>query len=169
METERSFERLTEDDLAHLSELAQDVLNSKISRTPVAGQYVDRLIMLALCQGGAQHYVHGKNGVKDLDVYAFFRAGLEKQFPPKPIWRADFGPSHLGHNPNDKGYNGRRVDVMGRSIPADPNTDAEEAIRAWLYGGSKSAMCLVKRPIIGLFPKRYFGKLVWSPSDRTEA
>src|ERR1700730_14997188 len=92
MESERSFEPLTEEDLAHASEVAQDVLKVKIARAQVAGQYIDRLIMLALCQGGAQHYVDGNNGVKDLDVYAFFRAGLEKKFPPKPIWRADFGP-----------------------------------------------------------------------------
>ena len=30
---------------------------------------------------------------------------------------------------------------------------------------SKSAKHLVNRPVIGLFPKKYFGKLVWSPSD----
>jgi len=169
MDTERSFERLTEDDLAHLSEVAQDVVKSKVSRAPVAGRYVDRLIMLALCQGAAQHYVDGRNGVKDLDVWAFFRSGLKKPFPYRAHWRADFGPSHLGRHPDDRGYNGRRVDILGRSILAERKTDDEGAICAWLHSGSKSAKYLVKRPVIGLFPKKYFGKLVWSPSGCNQA
>jgi hypothetical protein len=162
MEAERCFEPLTNDDLARLSGIAQDVLRDKAFRTPVGRTYEDRLILLALCQGGAQHYLDGVTGVKDLDVWAFFRGGIDRPFPWRARWSADFGPSRLGRHPADKGYLGRRVDVMGRSIPASDTND-ERAIRAWLHGRSKSARLLVKRPVIALFPEGLFGKLLWSP------
>jgi hypothetical protein len=38
---------------------------------------------MALCQGGAQHFVNESHGVKDLDVRAFFRAHPEQAFPPR--------------------------------------------------------------------------------------
>ena len=118
--------------------------------------------MLALCQGAAQHYVDGVSGVKDLDVWAFFRGGICKPFPWRARWRADFGSSRFGRHPDDKGYLGRRVDVMGRSVPIiDSNGD--DAVLAWLRGRSKSARLLVKRPMIGLFPQELFAKSLWSP------
>jgi hypothetical protein len=164
MEAERPFERLTRDDLARLSTVARNVLDQKVSRTPVGGRYKERLVMLVLCQGWALHYVDGKNGIKDLDVWAFFRAGLPKPFPWRSIWRADFGLSHLGHDPAEQGYSGRRIDVIGRSIITGPDTDDAEAIRRWLHHGRGSAMHLVKRPVIGIFPEEYLGKLIWCPS-----
>lgn len=159
METERSFAPLTDDDLARLSEIALDVLRNKAFRTPVGRGYKDRLILLALCQGGAQHYVDRVTGVKDLDVWAFFRAGADRPFPWRARWNADFGPSRLGRHPADEGYLGRRVDVMGRSLPACGTRDVD-AVRAWLHGRSKSARLLVKRPMIALFPDALFGKLL---------
>jgi hypothetical protein len=166
METERSYEPLTNDDLARLSGIAQDVLRKRTFRTPVGRQYEDRLILLALCQGGAQHYVDGVTGVKDLDVWAFFRGGLEKPFPWRARWRADFGLSRLGRHPADKGCLGRRVDVIGRSIPAI-DTNGEDAVLDWLHGRSQSARLLVRRPVIGLFPQALFAKPLWSPLSRS--
>ena len=57
MESERSFAPLTDDDLARLSEIALDVLRNKAFRTPVGRGYKDRLILLALCQGGKLNWV----------------------------------------------------------------------------------------------------------------
>ncbi len=163
MESERSFAPLTDDDLARLSEIALDALRNKAFRTPAGRPYKDRLILLALCQGGAQHYADGVTGVKDLDVWAFLCAGADRPFPWRARWNADFGPSRLGRHPADEGYLGRRVDLMGRSIPARDTRD-EDAIRAWLHGRSRSARFLVKRPVIALFPDAIFGKLLWSPT-----
>jgi hypothetical protein len=162
MDAERSFELLTNDDLARLAEIARDVLRNRAFRTPIGRNYKDRLIMLALCQGGAQHFVDGVTGVKDLDVWAFFRGGIDKPFPWRARWSADFGPSRLGRHSADEGYLGRRVDVMGRSIPVSDMT-GERAVLAWLNGRSKSARLLAKRPVIALFPQALFGKLLWSP------
>ncbi|MGD9657884.1 MAG: hypothetical protein AB7U61_09660 [Methylocystis sp.] len=164
MEAERSYEPLTDDDLARLGGIAQDVLRNRVFRTPVGRRYEDRLIMLALCQGAAQHYLDGVTGVKDLDVWAFFRGGIEKPFPWRARWSADFGVSRLGRHPADEGYLGRRVDLMGRSIPVI-DTDGEDAVAAWLHGCSKSARLLVKRPVIGLFPQALFATPLWSPAS----
>lgn len=162
MEAERSYEALTNDDLGRLSAIAQNVLRDRVFRTPVGRQYKDRLILLALCQGAAQHHLDGAAGVKDFDVWAFFRGGIEKPFPWRARWRADFGPSRFGRHPADRGYLGRRVDVMGRSVPAI-GANGEDAVLAWLHGKSKSARLLVKRPAIGLFPQALFAKPLWSP------
>ena len=165
MDSERSFEPLTDDHLARLSGIAQDLLRDRVFRTPVGRQYKDRLILLALCQGGAQHYVDGVAGVKDLDVWAFFRGGIKTPFPWRARWRADFGPSRLGRHPADDGYLGRRVDVMGRSIPAN-DANGEEAVLAWLRGRSMSAKLLIKRPVIGLYPPKIFAQPLWSPLSK---
>ncbi len=162
MDSERCFEPLTDDDLARLSGIAQNILRNRVFRTPVGRRYKDRLILLALCQGGAQHYLDGVSGVKDLDVWAFFRGGIDKPFPWRVRWRADFGPSRLGRHPADKGYLGRRVDVMGRSIAAI-EMNGEDAVLAWLHGRSTSARLLVKRPVIALFPQAFFAKPLWLP------
>ncbi len=168
MDSERCFEPLTDDDLARLAGIARDVLRERAFRTPVGRRYEHQLILLALCQGGAQHYVDGVSGVKDLDVWAFFRGGLEKPFPWRARWSADFGPSRLGRHPADKGYLGRRVDVMGRSLPAS-DTSGEDAVLDWLHGRSTSARLLVKRPVIGLFPQALFGKTLWSPISQSSS
>src|SRR6516162_7427865 len=114
MNTEYSSEQITKDDLIRLKDIVLRTLKSRVYQAPVARQYIDRLMMLALCQGAAQNYLygaHGENGrgVKDLDVWAFYYDGLEKAFPSKSHWRSDFGESHLGRNPHDDGYVGRRI------------------------------------------------------------
>jgi hypothetical protein len=155
-DAERSYERLSDADLQGLSTLVLVTLNKVFEYASVAGLYRDRLIVLALCQGSAQHYLDGQHGIKDLDVWAFFRAGPPKPFPWRTVWHADFGPSHLGRNPSDDGYSGRRIDIMGRSIPVGVNEAPEEAVHRWLTGYSASAKCLANRPVIGLFPETLF-------------
>jgi hypothetical protein len=166
MEAERSFERLTRPDLERLREIARDALSSRILRTPVAGLYADRLILLVLCQGAAQHYVAGAAGVKDLDVWAFFEAGPPKPFPWRPRWTADFVPSHLGRHPAETSFSGRRVDILGRSIPLAPQERADVAALKWLHGRTASAKLLRQRPVIGLYPDVYFLKVLWRPPSR---
>lgn len=48
-----------------------------------AGRYAGRLLCRALCQGAALHYLDGKNGVKDFDVWSFYAALGES---PGLIW-----------------------------------------------------------------------------------
>jgi hypothetical protein len=163
MDAERSFERLTREDLVKLRDLAREALAERILTTPVGRLYAGRLLLLALCQGAALHYLDGAHGVKDLDVWAFFRDGPPKPFPWRARWTADFGPSHLGRSPADAGFAGRRVDILGRSIAMPPGESPQGAVIAWLRGGTASAAHLRRRPMIGLFPDAFFLRSIWRP------
>ena len=154
---------MTEEDLARIGEAAAARLALVFERAPVAGLYRDRLLLLALCQGSALHYVDRKNGVKDVDVWAFFKGGLDRSFPFRTVWTTDLGPSPLGRHPDDKGYAGRRIDVIGRPIIHDAGDDPAESVRRWLKSGGSSPSEIAKRPVIGLAPSDYFGQVLWNP------
>lgn len=160
---ERSFEKLTEADLARIRDLAFAELARVYSRTKVASQYRDRMILLALCQGAAKHWADGKHGVKDIDVWAFYRAGLPSRFPYRKRWTADLGASRFGKHPDDPGFVGRRIDILGRSIPCAASEAPEAAVRAWLQSKTESAGLVAQRPVIGLWPEPLFAKPVWVP------
>lgn len=162
----RSFEPFALTDLKRLADIAYSWLEDVFSRRPdTCGRYKDRLLMIALCQGGAQHFIDSQHGVKDLDVWAFFREHPEKPFPYRTVWHRDFGPSHFGRHPADEGYTGRRVDLIGRSIKASATEEPQVALRRWLVGGSESAKELANRPVIGLVPSNLMGTAVWPPND----
>ena len=57
------------------------------------GRYAGRLLCRALCQGAALHYLDGRNGVKDFDVWSFYAALADGPFPYRWRGTADFGPS----------------------------------------------------------------------------
>lgn len=66
----RCYEPVTDDHLRRLAQLALPVFEGLFDRRPETfGRYRGRLLMLALCQGAAQHRVDGRHGVKDLDVW----------------------------------------------------------------------------------------------------
>ena len=114
----RSFEKIKLTDLARLADLALDDLRSLFNRKPRSRVYAKRLMLLCLCQGAARHYVYGDRGINDFDVWAFFRPHPEYRFPYRRHGRVDFGPSRFGRNPKGAArFTGRRIDVMGRSIP----------------------------------------------------
>jgi hypothetical protein len=159
---DRSFERITPDDLTRLARLSLGDLARFFARRPETGAlYQDRLLALCLCQGAADHYVSGKCGVKDFDVWAFFRAHPLRQFPPRRIGHSNFGPSKFGRHPNDEGYTGRRIDIIGRSIATEGNEDPIDAIRRYLkQRRTVSATLLASRPVIAIHPPERVGELV---------
>jgi hypothetical protein len=71
---DRSYERLTADDLRRLAAIAKDDRGARFARRPRWRPYADRILCVALCQGAALHYVDGRNGIKDIDVYVLRRA-----------------------------------------------------------------------------------------------
>jgi hypothetical protein len=113
-ESGRSFAPIERDDLLRLATLAAEVEAGLFARTPHrAGRYAGRLLCRALCQGAALHYLDGKNGVKDFDVWSFCSVRDDGPFPVR--WRkaADFSPSKFGRYPNDPPrYTGRHVDSI---------------------------------------------------------
>ena len=159
--SERSYELLTEADLSRVRDLVVAKLTTVYSGTEVASQYRDRMVCLALCQGAAAHWVGGAHGIKDIDVWAFYRDGLPRPFPYRARWTADLGESRFGRHPEDKGFKGRRIDILGRSIPIRTDEGPAKAVGAWLVSGTKSASMLAQRPLVGLLPVEVFAKTIW--------
>jgi hypothetical protein len=81
-ETERSLARISEGDLRRLGELAAGAEEGLFARHPgCAGRYAGRLLCRALCQGAARHFVDGRHGVKDFDVWSLYAARGDGPFP----------------------------------------------------------------------------------------
>ncbi len=163
--SERSFEPLAAADLKRLAELALNDLERLFTRRPDTGDlYRDRLLMLCLCQGGAEHFVRRKRGVKDLDVWGFFSEHPARPFPYRRRGVQDFGPSRLGRHPDDVGFKGRRVDIIGRSIRCAPDQSAPDSVREWLRSGkTDSARLISQRPVIAIHPEGDCGSVIWDP------
>lgn len=160
---ERSFKRITKSDLVRLREIAKGDLKSLFTRFPETGRrYHDRLIAIALCQGAALHYLNGKNGVKDFDVWSFFRAHKDKPFPYRRNASADFGISKFGKSPDWDHFVGRRVDLLGRSLPCSDGDIPIDVLRAHLsMGRSASARALAAKAMILIYPDDQLGTVVW--------
>jgi len=166
---DRSLARIEVADLLRLAALASNAEAELFGRNPDrSGRYAGRLLGRALCQGAALHYVNGKNGVKDFDVWSFYAQYDDWPFPAR--WRGtrDFGPSKFGRWPGDPPrYSGRRVDLLGRSLPAAPGTDPADAIRRYLNAGrTDSAKYLAAKAVVLINPRNRAGEAVWPAISR---
>lgn len=161
----RSFELLDLEDLRRLSRVALSDLNDFFARCPKTGAlYGNRLLLLCLCQGAAEHFVRPGRGVKDLDVWAFYDVHpTKKHFPWHRRGTADFGCSRLGRHPDDHGFVGRRVDVFGRSIAHCDDQTPAMAIQTWLQSRRTSARYISQRPVVAIFPDDHCGEVIWNP------
>lgn len=170
-ESDRSFERIERADLLRLARLAAEVEAGLFARTPRgAGRYAGRLLCRALCQGAALHFLDGKNGVKDFDVWSFYAAREDDPFPVR--WRkaVDFGPSKFGRYPNDPPrYRGRRIDCLGRSLLVPPGADPVAAVRDYLSAArTETAQELGKKAVILLTPDHAAGEVIWPRNGRSQ-
>lgn len=168
-ETERSLALISEGDLRRLGELAAAAEAGLFARNPDgAGRYAGRLLCRALCQGAARHFVDGRHGVKDFDVWSFYAARGDGPFPYRWRGTADFGPSKFGRWPGDPpSYAGRRVDFLGRSLPVPPDTDPAAVLRDYLSSArTASAKALADAAVILITPEHRVGECVWSPRAR---
>jgi hypothetical protein len=163
-DVDRSLARIDVADLLRLARLAAEAEAELFERNPRgSGRYVGRLLGRALCQGAALHYVNGKNGVKDFDVWSFYAQLDDWPFPAR--WRGtrDFGPSKFGRYSGDPPrYTGRRVDLLGRSLPAAPGTDPAQAIHDYLAAGrTTSAKALAAKAVVLIEPLNRAGEVIW--------
>lgn len=154
-------------DLLRLSALAADAEAELFRRNPQgSGRYAGRLFGRALCQGAALHYVNESNGVKDFDVWSFYAQLDDWPFPPR--WRGtrDFGPSKFGRYPGDPPrYSGRRVDLLGRSLPAEPSADIADVLLHYLAARrTGTAKALAAKAVVLINPDNRVGEIVW-PAD----
>jgi hypothetical protein len=166
--SERSCELITGADLVRLGELARLDLVGLVERETATGRrYRDRLLCIALCQGAAQHYVDGENGVKDFDVWSFFAAHPAGPFPYRRRVERDFGRSKFSRHPADPPrFVGRRVDLGGRSLPVSPEADPVDTVRSYLAAGrTETARRLSEKPVVLLWPAGLRGRVIW-PLER---
>jgi hypothetical protein len=167
--TERSLERIERSDLLRLAALAAEAEAGLFARHPHgAGRYAGLLLCRALCQGAALHYLDGRNGVKDLDVWSFYSARDDGPFPYRWRGTADYGPSRFGRYPGDPpSYAGRRVDLLGRSLPVPPGADPAAVLRDYLSAPrTESAKRLAEKAVILITPEHAVGDVVWPPPLR---
>lgn len=165
VESERSFERIDDDDLAKLCEIAREDSEQFLSRRP---RYKATVICIALCQGAALHYADAQNGVKDFDVWTFYANGETPAFPARRLQVADFGESKFGRNPDDAGFLGRRVDLLGRSIESEQ--DPISSIQTYLrQPRTRTAVELSRKAVVFLWPAHLRGKVVWPMRTEIEA
>jgi hypothetical protein len=158
--------RIGRADLLRLAALAADAEAELFRRNPQgSGRYARRLLGRALCQGAALHYVDGSNGVKDFDVWSFYAQYDDRPFPAR--WRGtrDFGSSKFGRYPGDPPrYAGRRVDLLGRSLPAGSGADLADVVRRYLTAGrTGSAKALAAKAVVLIDPQDRAGEIVWPP------
>jgi hypothetical protein len=164
---DRSLVQIERADLLRLAALAADAEADLFKRNPQgSGRYAGRLLGRALCQGAALHYVDGKNGVKDFDVWSFYAQYDDWPFPAR--WRGtrDFGPSKFGRYSGDPPrYSGRRVDLIGRSLPAEPGADPAGVLRRYLTARrTDSAKYLAAKAVVLIHPENRVGEIVWPVS-----
>jgi hypothetical protein len=165
--SDRSPARIGRADLLRLAALAADAEADLFKRKPQgSGRYAGRLLGRALCQGAALHYVNKRNGVKDFDVWSFYAQYDDWPFPAR--WRGtrDFGSSRFGRYPGDPPrYSGRRVDLLGRSLPAEPGADPADVLRRYLAARrTDSAKALAAKAVVLIHPENRAGEIVWPVS-----
>jgi hypothetical protein len=105
-------------------------------------------------------YVNKTNGVKDFDVWSFYAQYDVWPFPAR--WRGtrDFGPSRFGRYPSDPPrYSGRRVDLLGGSLHAEPGADLADVLRRYLAARrTDSAKALAAKAVVLIHPENRAGE-----------
>jgi hypothetical protein len=160
----RSFERITDDDLSRLGQIALDDFTDLCRRRQRSRPYADRLRLIRLCQGAARHFVHGDRGVQDFDLWGFFQEIPDHPFPWRRRAKHDFGQSRFGRNPDDgETFEGRRVHVIGRSISMPEGKSPIESVQRYFREQrSESARLLAERPVIVVWPAKDCGRIIWN-------
>lgn len=167
--SERSLESIRQPDLIRLAELAAQAEMRLFGRNPDgAGRYAGRLLCRALCQGAARHYLDGTTGIKDFDVWSFYAEHDDGPFPYRWRGTADFGPSRFGRYPHDPpSFRGRRVDFLGRSLPASLTDDPVTVLRAYLSSPrTRTAKALAAKAVVLIGPPGHLGEIIWPMHTR---
>ena len=159
----RSLEKITRSDLKKLYELSASVMDSFFERNPIYKKpFQGKQVVAALCQGAALHYIDGKNGVKDFDVWFFYSDKKNICMPYRTVLCADFGKSKFGRIPMQKHHEGRGIDVLMRSDSAFNTRDPVKGITDYLSKHrTKTAGFLSQKAAVGLYPESVFGRVLW--------
>lgn len=166
----RSMKRILIQDLRQLLRLAFTERKRFFEANPRYKASKNSLLCIALCQGAAKHYVDHKNGVKDFDIWYFYTRSRSKSHLSRlgryGIVR-DSKMKKFGKNTDYPQFIGRKVDLMIRELDAKLvdacGGDARACISAYLYAGkTQSARELAKKAVVGLYPEKTFGQILWA-------
>jgi len=161
----RSFEKITEADIDQLARISLEDFEDLFKRSDYSRPYKNRLRLICLCQGAARHFVYGDRGVHDFDMWGFFEEIPGHSFPYRRRGKRDFGPSRFGSDPDEPSFQGRRVDVIGRSMPMPATGSPIEMLQRYLDGDvTESARRLAECPVVVAWPKSELGRIIWNPS-----
>jgi hypothetical protein len=158
----RSFERITQDDLIRLAQIARADFDALFQRREYSRPYA-----AACCVYAKALLVITSTVIAAFrtSIYGgFFEAIPDHKFPPRRCGMHDFGSSKFGRNPDDgDSFKGRRVDVIGRSISMAKNeTPMESVLRYLRVKLTDSARLLAERPVIVVWPENCFGQIIWN-------
>lgn len=162
--SERSYEKIARPDLRKLLKYAHQDREDFFEHNPKWRKlYATRIMCIALCQGAALHYVDGENGISDFDVWTFYYEHSKGPYPHRRRGEKDFGISKFGCHPMDSdNFDGRRIDLIGRSLKVRKRTDPIKTIRQYLSEPrTKSAKELSQKAVVFLTPEKYMGKIIW--------
>jgi hypothetical protein len=154
MDLTRSYETILKPDLERLRSVARKELELFFKRNPSRRKIERNLLSIALCQGAALHYIDGRQGVKDFDVWMFFRSeeGV-RSFPPRWRRQLDFGDPKFGKTEDSQEFTGRRVDLIGRTIPVGFGDHPTNALSSYFsVGSTESAKLLARKAAVILDP-----------------
>jgi hypothetical protein len=131
----RSFKTISDSDLQRLADIAMvDRRNFFSKHRKWAKAYKNRVLCSALCQGAALHFVDGRVGINDFDVYTFYAKNPRRRWCARALRSRDFGHPKFGKSIDRPNYKGRRVDLMGRSIDVGRGVNPVAALRPVFAG-----------------------------------
>ena len=164
MSEKRSFERITKSDLNKLARIARCEREDFFGRHPQwAMLYRKRLLCVVLCKDAAVHFVNGSTGVDGFDVWSFYAEHPLAPFPFQQLSKADFGTSKFGRDAANPGaYQGRKIELRGRSLDCKPGEDPIEVLQRYLRSGkTPSARELRDKAVVLIDPEPFHGYVVW--------
>jgi hypothetical protein len=165
----RSYLVIEHSDLQRLADIARKDREEYFKKYPEWEEaYRDRVLCIALCQGAAKHFIDGKTGIHDFDVYTFYRHNPLKPWYAKRIKNYDFGDGKFGQPQNQPEFIGRRVDCLGRAIAVSAGESVTDALRRWLTERpTDTAKFLAQKAVVLVEPN--CGIVVWPLSHCDES
>jgi hypothetical protein len=165
----RSYESITPSELQRLADIARSDREDFFQRYPRwSTLYSRRLLWVALCQGAALHFLDGKNGVKDFDVWSFFCEIAGQPIPRRRVVFRDFGQPQFGTSPDKPNFIGRKVDLLFKSIACTPDSSPTHSLQRYLTEGrTDTARCLAQKPVVLLEPIEQVSIVAWQPNGHS--
>jgi len=160
----RTCEKLTKEDLKEIEQYAKEELKRLFNEVgKPKGKYKvyeNKLIAICLCQGAAQHFVDGKTGIKDIDVWFFFEEDKDVKIPNFKNMRKSVSKkfTNIGEKRIDFLKKAIKEDIINKSESEKP----EDILKSYLQNGHTStSKLLAQKSVVGLFPPDIFEKIIW--------